>query len=88
MDVSLSQKIELSQDGSLVQFVAEWRARSVQCAISREALECHFWAPRGANEAHLLKAYLAGGKRIAAAIERRLLRQETEPIVLGTKHFS
>jgi hypothetical protein len=88
MNVSLSQDIALSQDGSLIQFVAEWRSRSVPCAISREALECHFWAPLGASEAHLLKAYLAGRQRIAAVVERRLLKQATEPIVLDAKHFA
>jgi hypothetical protein len=88
MDIDLSTEITLSSDGNLVQFVAALPERSVQCAISREALECHFWVPSGADGARLLKAYLEGRKRIAVMVERRLMRKEPEPIVLNAKHFS
>lgn len=88
MDLNLLTEIFLSRDGGLVYFIAALPERSVQCAISREALEHHFWAPAGAGEAHLLKAYLVGRKRIAVRVERRLLRKEREPIVLDTGHFT
>jgi hypothetical protein len=70
MDISLSTSITLSRNGSLVHFVAMVPERSIQCAISREALEIHFWAPAGADEVRLLNAYLDGHKRIAVAMER------------------
>jgi hypothetical protein len=33
-------------------------------------------------------AYLAGRQRIAAVVERRLLKQASEPIVPDAKHFA
>jgi hypothetical protein len=88
MDINLSTEITLSPDGKLVQFVAALPGRSVQCAISREALESYFWTPAGADAPRLLKAYLEGRNRIAVFVERRLMRKEAEPIVLNAKHFS
>ncbi|MBC8748571.1 MULTISPECIES: DUF1488 family protein [Paraburkholderia] len=88
MDINLSAAITLSPDGKLVQFVAALPERSVQCAISREARECHFWVPSGAAGARLLKACLEGRQRIAVMVTRRLMRKEPEPIVLNAKHFS
>jgi len=87
MDLCLSTEISLSPDGALIYFIAALPERTVQCAISRAALEQHFWVPVGAGEAHLLRAYLAGRKRIAVRVERRLLKNEREPIVLGADHF-
>ena len=88
MDIHLSTSITLSQNGSVVHFVATSPGRTIQCAISREALELHFWVPAGADESRLLKAYLDGHKRIAVAVERGLLRKKPEPIVLTIRHFS
>jgi hypothetical protein len=86
--LQLAGEVTLSRDGEFVEFIAHWGERPVQCSISRKALENYFWAPAGADEKHLLRVYLDGRKRIAVAIERRLLRKEGEPIVLRAEHFS
>jgi hypothetical protein len=88
MDVDLSTEISLSRDGNLVYFVAALPGRSVQCAISRDALEHHFWVPGGAGQQQLLKGYLAGRKRIAVMVERRLLSKDREPITLSANNFT
>ncbi|WP_082855288.1 DUF1488 family protein [Paraburkholderia phytofirmans] len=88
MDITLSRDTRLSDDGKLIRFIAVWRGRSVQCAISIEALEEHFWAPDRADSERLSRTYWDGRIRIAAAVERRLLRNGSEPIVILTKHFS
>ena len=86
--LQLATAITLSKDGEYVDFVAHWGERPVQCSISRKALENYFWAPAGADEKQLLRVYLDGRKRIAVVVERRLLRKESEPIVLRAEHFS
>lgn len=88
MDITLSKDIRLSNDGKLVHFVAVWHDRAVQCTISREALEEYFWVPNRANGERLSKTFWDGRMRIAAAVERQLLRKHSEPIVLVAKHFS
>jgi hypothetical protein len=86
--IQLSDEISLSRDDDFVNFVASWNERLVQCSISRKALENYFWAPLGADEKQLLRVYLDGRKRIAVAVERRILKRESEPIVLRPEHFS
>jgi len=88
MDITLSKDIRLSDDGKLIHFVALWHDQSVLCAISREALEQHFWAPDCATRERLSRAYWDGRMRISAAVERQLLRSHPRPIVLVAKHFS
>ena len=88
MDSTLAAEARVSADGKLVVFVAQARGRVVQCSITRDALEQHFWAPIGADDAHLLKAYMDGHKRIVAAVERKVLRDSDEPIKLNAADFS
>lgn len=88
MDSTLAAEASVSADKKLVIFVAHIRGRAAQCSISRDALEQHFWAPTGGDDAHLLKAYLDGHKRIVAAVERRMLRAPDEPIKLNAADFS
>ncbi|RDK01474.1 DUF1488 family protein [Paraburkholderia lacunae] len=78
----------VSPDGKLVVFIAFARERAVQCSITREVLEQYFWAPIGASDARLLKAYMDGQKRIAAAVERKMLKAPHEPVRLGAADFS
>lgn len=72
----------------MVLFMAVAHGEAVQCAITRDALEEHFWTPVGATDARLLKAYMDGRKRIAAAVERKMLRDRRAPIVLHASDFS
>ncbi|MCX4151282.1 MULTISPECIES: DUF1488 family protein [Paraburkholderia] len=88
MDSTLAAEASVSADGKLVAFIAHARGRAVQCSITRDALEQHFWAPIGADDAHLLKACMDGHKRIVAAVERKVLRGSDEPINLNAADFS
>ena len=88
MDSTLTAEATVSADGKLVAFVVFSRGRAVQCSITRDLLEQYFWAPIGANDARLLKAYKDGQKRIAAAVERKVLRGSCEPIRLNASDFS
>ncbi|MEW9585209.1 DUF1488 family protein [Paraburkholderia sp. DGU8] len=88
MDSTLTAEASVSADGKLVAFVVFARGHVVQCSITRDALEQHFWAPIGADDARLLKAYTDGHKRIAAAVERKVLRGSAKPITLHAADFS
>src|SRR5258708_16347801 len=57
MDSTFAADVSLSTDGKLVLFVISARNQSVQCSISREALEQHFWFPAAANDARTLQAF-------------------------------
>ncbi|MFM0630460.1 DUF1488 domain-containing protein [Paraburkholderia xenovorans] len=89
MDTTLTVEANVSTDGKLVEFVVFARGHVVQISITRDVLERYFWAPIGANDARLLKAYTDGHKRIAAAVERKVvLRGSAEPIKLHAADFS
>jgi hypothetical protein len=88
MNSTLAAEASVSSDGKLVVFTVFARGRGVQCSITRDVLEQYFWAPIGANDARLLKAYTDGHKRIAAAVERKMLRTSDEPIKLNAADFS
>jgi Tol biopolymer transport system component len=61
----------LSPDGSKIAFRLSERTGSAECAISREALEAHFWLPPGADEVRTLKAFDDGRNRIVSSRSRR-----------------
>ncbi|QBR02486.1 DUF1488 family protein [Paraburkholderia pallida] len=88
MDSTFAADVSLSADGKLVLFFISAHNQSVQCSISREALEQHFWLPAGANDARTLKAFADGRQRITAAAERRMLKSSGAPIALNTAEFA
>jgi hypothetical protein len=88
MESTFASETSVSSDGKLLVFVARIRGRAVQCSITRSALEQHFWLPVGASDARLLKAFIDGHNRIAAAAERKMLRAPGEPIKLNDTDFS
>ncbi|WP_429454188.1 DUF1488 family protein [Paraburkholderia sp. 40] len=45
-----------------VVFRASSQRRTVECAITRQALVRYFWAPADADEARLLKAFADGSR--------------------------
>ncbi len=77
----------VSADGRSVIFVVPARGRDYECAITRDALEQHFWLPRGADEAHVLKAFANGRKRIVAVAERKMLARHEETVRLTINDF-
>ncbi|SEB96303.1 Protein of unknown function [Burkholderia sp. WP9] len=85
---TFTAEASISSNGKLVIFASLFRGQTVRCSITRDALEQHFWAPAGADETRLLKAYFDGHGRIAAAVERKLLKSPDEPIKLSTEDFS
>jgi Protein of unknown function (DUF1488) len=88
MDTTLIADVCVSSDNKSVLFIVVLHGRRVQCAVTREALEQHFWVPVGASKDRLLKAYADGYKRIVAVAERKLLRSASESIRLGAADFS
>jgi hypothetical protein len=87
MDTRLATEATVSPDGKLVSFVAFIHGFGVSCCITRTALEEHFWVPGRADEARLAKAISDGHNRIAAAVERKMLRTNIEPIRLVESDF-
>jgi hypothetical protein len=77
LNVSLSEEISASRDGNPTRFVTEFPERPGQCSDSRAALEHHRWAPRGASEEQLLRAYQAGRTRIAVLVERETCSRQS-----------
>ena len=88
MDITFTADVSLSANGKLVLFVISVRNQPVQCSISREALEQHFWLPVGANDARTLKAFADGRQRITAAAERRTLKSPGAPLALTAAEFA
>lgn len=88
MDDTLTAEAVVSSDGKVVAFAASFYNQSVQCSISRDALERHFWLPAGSSKARVLKAFVDGRQRITAAVERRMLRKTGVPIVLSAADFA
>ncbi|WP_328807362.1 DUF1488 family protein [Paraburkholderia elongata] len=54
----------VSADGSRIDFRLSERIGIAECAITREALEVHFWLVPGADGNRMLKAFENGRKRI------------------------
>ena len=78
----------LSSDGEEVAFRLCGRTNSTECAITRRALEDHFWLPPNADSCRILKAFFDGNKRIAAIAERKSLIRPGQPIRLSSSDFA
>jgi Protein of unknown function (DUF1488) len=87
MESALAPEVTISPDGKLVAFVAHVRGVDVPCSITRVALEEHFWLPAGADGARLMKGIVDGRARIAAVVERKMLRAPAELIKLTGADF-
>ncbi|WGS52048.1 DUF1488 domain-containing protein [Paraburkholderia sp. D15] len=77
----------VSADGRSVIFQLSTRGRDLECAVTREALEQHFWLQRGAAEARVLKTFEDGRKRITAVAERKMLARPGEKVLLTIGDF-
>jgi Protein of unknown function (DUF1488) len=78
----------VSADGRAVIFQLSTRGRELECAVTREVLEQHFWLQRDAGEARILKAFADGRKRITAVAERKMLARPGEKILLTISDFA
>ncbi|RDK02147.1 DUF1488 domain-containing protein [Paraburkholderia lacunae] len=78
----------VSADGRTVVFLLSARGRDLECAVTREALEQHFWLQGDADEERVLKTFADGRKRITALAERKMLARPGEKIVLTTGDFA
>ncbi|WP_175773348.1 DUF1488 family protein [Paraburkholderia phenazinium] len=87
MDV-LDSTPGVSPDRNEVAFRLSGRMSGAECAITRQALEDHFWLPRGADAHRMLKTFIDGQKRIAAIAERKSLTQPGQPIRLSSGDFA
>jgi hypothetical protein len=81
----------MSADGQEVVFALSARGREFECAVTRKALEEHFWLQRGAAEHRVLKIFEDGRRRITAVAERKLLtsggERHADRIVLTPADF-
>jgi hypothetical protein len=77
----------VAPDNRSVIFTLSTHGREVECSVSREALEQHFWVQPGASDTRILKAFADGRKRITAVAERKLLAHSDGRIVLTAADF-
>jgi Protein of unknown function (DUF1488) len=77
----------VSPDGRAVVFTLSVRGREVEGAVARDALEQHFWLPRGADAACTLRTFGNGRNRIVAVAQRKLLARPDEPLRLTVSDF-
>jgi hypothetical protein len=88
MEAIFAPDASVSPDGKAVIFTACFHGRTVSCLVTRSALEQHFWAPIGADEARLLKAFSNGHSRIAAVAQRKILKVAGAAIRLTDADFN
>ncbi len=84
----LGTEPSVSADRRVVSFTLSTRGRDLECAVTREALEQHFWLQPGASEARILKTFRDGCRRIVAVAERKSLARPAEPLLLTSADFS
>ncbi len=63
------------------------RGEQIECFISRDALEQHFWLTHDADDARLQRVFEDGYERIAAAAERKVLAGARADVVLFAADF-
>ncbi|QCP52430.1 DUF1488 domain-containing protein [Trinickia violacea] len=77
----------VAPDNQSVIFTLSTHGREVECSVSRDALEQHFWVQPGASDKRILTAFADGRKRIMAIAERKILAHSSERIVLTAVDF-
>lgn len=83
----LDRAAAVSPDGRAVVFTLSVRGREVEGAVARDALEQHFWLPRGADASRTLRTFESGRNRIVAVAQRKLLARPDEPLWLNVNDF-
>jgi hypothetical protein len=87
MEVS-DRAVAVSPDGRAVVFTLSVRGREIEGAVARDALEQHFWLPRGADAARMLRIFGYGRERIVAVAQRKHLARPDEPLWLTARDFA
>ncbi|MGA9918182.1 MAG: DUF1488 family protein [Paraburkholderia sp.] len=77
----------VSTDGSRIDFRLSESMGLAECAITREALEVHFWLSPLADASRMLKAFDDGRNRIVAVAERKMRAQQGHPVQLTSRDF-
>jgi hypothetical protein len=78
---------KISDDGRSVAFIVIFKTTTVECMITRAALESGFWLTPNADEARMIKTFRDGSRRIRAIVERRLLARPASRIELTSADF-
>ena len=78
----------VSADGRAGIFQISSRGRDFECAVTREALEQHFWLQRAADDVRVLQTFEDGRKRITAIAERKMLARPGEKVLLTIDDFT
>ncbi|HEY1997069.1 DUF1488 family protein [Paraburkholderia sp.] len=74
-------------DGELVTFALMTHGRDVECAVTRDALERHFWLQRDADASRVAKAFEDGCSRILAVAERKALALGSPRVLVTAADF-
>ncbi|MFM0085051.1 DUF1488 family protein [Paraburkholderia sediminicola] len=77
----------VSADGNKIDFRLSQAIGFATCAITREALEVHFWLLPSADANRTLKAFDDGRKRIYAVAERKIRVRPGHPVRLTSDDF-
>ncbi|MFM0619324.1 DUF1488 family protein [Paraburkholderia nemoris] len=78
----------VSADGSRIDFRLSNAAGFIECAITREALEVHFWLSPRADASRILKTFDNGRNRIVAVAERKMRARPGNPVRLTSHDFA
>ena len=84
---ALELESSVSTEGRAVVFVLSLCGREVECIVTREALEQHFWVQPDASEARILRAFADGRRRIMAVAERKMRVHAGARIALTVDDF-
>ncbi|MFM0166800.1 DUF1488 family protein [Paraburkholderia sediminicola] len=77
----------VSADGSRIDFRLSNRIGIAECAITREALEVHFWLVPSADRSRMLKSFEDGRRRIYAVAERKMRAHAGHAVRLTSDDF-
>jgi hypothetical protein len=77
----------VSADGSRIDFRLSNPTGFTDCAITREALEVHFWLSPRADASRFLKTFDDGRNRIVAVAERKMRARPGYPVRLTSYDF-
>ena len=87
MDATNSDEPTVVDGGHAIAFEVIAAGRVVECTVSRESLQDHFWLQPDADDARMLKIFNDGRYRIVAIAERKARRLATASIHLATSDF-
>lgn len=84
----IETQAHIIQKGRGVAFTVLTRGIPVDCIVTREALERHFWLKPEDGEERMLKIFKDGQNRLCAIAERKLLSHGDLPLTLSAADFT